>query len=159
MANQAIGSRAGESARNLALINYGLLFASIFFAGLPALIAVIIAYSQRDEAPLAIRSHHDFQIRIFWVGFALTLLAAASVLGAAIGLVGELFEASRDEGWGNLGDLRIEVSKLTFDGTVVLMGGLAAIFSFLTCLWLAAAPAVGFIRLASARGMGHSAAP
>lgn len=159
MANQAIGSRAGESARNLAMINYGLLFASVFFAGLPALIAVIIAYSQRDEAPLELRSHHDFQIRIFWVGLALTLLAAASVLGAAIGLVGELFEASRDEGWTSLGDLRIEVAKLSFDGATVLMGGLAAIFSFLACLWLAAAPAVGFIRLASAQGMGHSARP
>lgn len=159
MANQANGRKAGESARNLALINYGLLFASIFFAGLPALVAVIIAYSQRDEAPSQLRSHHDFQIRIFWVGFALTLLAAASVLGAAIGLVGELVEASRTEGWRNLDDIRIDVSRLSFGGTVVLMGGLAAIFSFLTCLWLAAAPAVGFIRLASERGMGHSAAP
>jgi uncharacterized membrane protein len=159
MANFATGGRAGEAARNLALITYGLLFASIFFAGLPALIAVIIAYSQRDEAPSQIRSHHDFQIRIFWVGFALTLLAAVSVLGAAIGLVGELVEASRTDGWDSLSDLRVEVSRLSLSGAVVLMGGLAVIFSFLTCLWLAAAPAVGFIRLASERGMGHSAAP
>lgn len=159
MANHALEGRGAESARNLAMINYGLLFSSIFFAGLPALVAVIIAYSQRSEAPPPIRSHHDFQIRIFWVGFALTLLAAASVLGAAVGLVGELFAASRDEDWRNLDELRIEISRLSFGASVVLMGGLAAIFSFLTCLWLAAAPAVGFIRLASARGMGHSAAP
>ena len=40
----------GETAENLAMIAYGLLFASIFFAGAPALIAVVIAYSQRQEA-------------------------------------------------------------------------------------------------------------
>ena len=51
MAVQAGGGRIGESARNLAFINYALLFSAVFFAGVPALIAAIIAYSQRDEAP------------------------------------------------------------------------------------------------------------
>jgi uncharacterized membrane protein len=60
--------------RNLALVNYGLLFASVFFAGVPALIAVVLAYTQRDQAANAIRSHYNFQIRIFWIAFALTLV-------------------------------------------------------------------------------------
>ena len=64
MAVQAVDGRAGESARNLAFINYALLFAAIFFAGVPALIAAIIADSQKDEAPPPIRSHVDSQIRI-----------------------------------------------------------------------------------------------
>ncbi len=159
MAKQAIGGRGAQPARNFAMINYGLLFASIFFAGVPALIAVVIAYTQRDDAPEPIRSHHDFQIRIFWVAFALTLLAAASVLGLAISLVGEMVEISRQQGWTAFDQVKIEVSQLTFDGTVILLGAAAALFSLLTCLWLAVAPAVGFIRLASAQGMGHSARP
>ena len=36
--------------RNLALLAYGLLFFAIFFAGVPALVAVAIAYSRRREA-------------------------------------------------------------------------------------------------------------
>lgn len=94
MTDQLMG-RGPEAARNLALVTYGLLFASIFFTGIPALIAVIIAYSQRDEAPqVAIRSHHDFQIKIFWVAFALTMAAGACGLGALISGVGELLEFS-----------------------------------------------------------------
>ena len=37
------GRERAETAENLAMIAYGLLFASIFFAGAPALIAVVIA--------------------------------------------------------------------------------------------------------------------
>ena len=39
MAVQAGGGRIGESARNLAFINYALLFSAVFFAGVPASIA------------------------------------------------------------------------------------------------------------------------
>ena len=38
-----VDGRIGESARNLAFINYALLFSAIFFAGVPALIAAITA--------------------------------------------------------------------------------------------------------------------
>lgn len=147
-----------ESRRNLALLNYGLLFASVFFAGVPALIAVIIAYSQKDQAPADIRSHHDFQIRIFWVALATTLIAAASVLGVVMGLVGELFEMSRAQGWRQWDDVRIELRDLSIDTGVVLMGASAVLFSAITWLWLIIAPAYGAIKLASARPMGHSAA-
>ena len=71
------GAERADTAENLAMIAYGLLFASIFFAGAPALIAVVIAYSQRREAPTRIRSHFDFQIKVFWAAFALTLAAAS----------------------------------------------------------------------------------
>ena len=36
-----------EVDRNLAFVTYGLLFFSVFFAGVPALIAVAIAYARR----------------------------------------------------------------------------------------------------------------
>ena len=153
MTDQLMG-RGPEAARNLALVNYGLLFAAIFFAGIPALIAVIIAYSQRDEAPLAIRSHHDFQIKIFWVAFALTMAAGACGLGALISGVGELMEFTRVNGWDGFSTINIDLSRMVIDGRIVSLLVAAVVLSLLAGLWLIAAPAIGFIRLVSARGIG-----
>lgn len=36
--------------------------------GLTALIGVIMAYVNRDEAPDWLKSHYQFQIRTFWIG-------------------------------------------------------------------------------------------
>jgi uncharacterized membrane protein len=158
MANGAISARAGESAKNLAMINYGLLFSAVFFAGVPALIAAIIAYSQRDEAPPAIRSHHDFQIRIFWVAFVLALAAGASLLGAMINVAGELFQKTQIGGWNSFETVDLDLSRVSLDGTLVGLLIATGLFSLLGGLWLVAAPAIGFIRLASERGIGHSPA-
>lgn len=157
MLEDAGRTRQGETARNLALVNYGLLFAAIFFAGVPALIAVIIAYVQRDEAPSKIRSHHEFQIRIFWVAFALTLAAGIAFLTALVSGLSEFIAYSRVNGW-EQHSVNIDVSRLTLDGRIVGLIVLGVILSILTGLWLIAAPAVGFIRLASERGIGDSPA-
>jgi uncharacterized membrane protein len=159
MAFDGSARKSGEAARNLAMVNYGLLFASIFFAGVPALIAVIIAYSQRDEAPPEVASHHNFQIRIFWIAFALSVAAGACALGAIITGLDGLFEFTRSNGWGAFQTINIDLSRLTLDGTLVGLIVGAITLSFLTAVWLVAAPAFGFIRLASERGIGHSPAP
>ncbi len=158
MTDQLMG-RGPEAARNLALVNYGLLFAAIFFAGVPALIAVIIAYSQRDEAPLAVRSHHDFQIKIFWVAFALTMAAGACGLGALISGVGELMEFTRVNGWDGFSTINIDLSRMVIDGRIVSLLVAAVVLSLLAGVWLIAAPAIGFIRLVSARGIGLTSHP
>lgn len=158
MAAEGMGRRDAESARNLALVGYGLLFAAIFFAGVPALIAVIIAYSQRDAVPADIRSHHDFQIRIFWVGFALSTLAGVCFLGAALTVGAELWQVSQVNGWDGFRTVNIDLSEISIDGTLVWLLVATGMLVFLSIIWLVAAPAVGFIRLASARGIGHSAA-
>jgi uncharacterized membrane protein len=157
MTDQLVG-RGPEAARNLALVNYGLLFAAIFFAGVPALIAVIIAYSQRDEAPPAVRSHHDFQIKIFWVAFALTMAAGACGLGALISGVGELMEFTRANGWDGFSTINIDLSRMAIDGRIVSLLVAAVVLSLLAGVWLIAAPAIGFIRLVSARGIGLTSA-
>ncbi|CAN5603289.1 hypothetical protein BH10PSE5_BH10PSE5_09150 [soil metagenome] len=158
MTDQLVG-RGPEAARNLALVNYGLLFAAIFFAGVPALIAVIIAYSQRDEAPPALRSHHDFQIKIFWVAFALTMAAGACGLGALISGVGELMEFTRVNGWDGFSNINIDLSRMVIDGRIVSLLVAAVVLSLLAGVWLIAAPAIGFIRLVSARGIGLTSHP
>jgi uncharacterized membrane protein len=156
MAFEGLSHGSGDSARNLALVNYGLLFAAIFFAGVPALIAVIIAYAQRDEASPTIRSHHDFQIRIFWVAFAMTMGTGACALAAVVSGLGALLDFTRSTGWSGFGHIEINLSQFSLDGRIVGFTVAALVLGLLTMIWLVAAPAVGFIRLASARAIGHS---
>ena len=158
MAVQAVGGRAGDSSRNLAYINYALLFAAIFFAGVPALIAAIIAYSQKDEAPPPIASHYDFQIRIFWVAFVIAMVAGLCFMGVVIGVAGEIFQVTRIEGWRIPDRVRVDLSDVVIDKTMVALMAGTALFSAIGGLWLIFAPALGFIKLASARGMGQSPA-
>jgi uncharacterized membrane protein len=153
------GPDRGETAENLAMIAYGLLFASIFFAGAPALIAVVIAYSQRQEASPRVRSHYDFQIRIFWVAFVLTLAAASSGLAGVIMGLGELVDVASITRIEHIESIRIDLSHITIDGRVIGLLIAACLLGFLSSIWLLAASAVGFIRLASERAMGHSPAP
>ena len=158
MAVQAVDGRAGESARNLAFINYALLFAAVFFAGVPALIAAIVAYSQKDEAPPPIGSHFAYQIRIFWIAFAIALAAGLCFLGVMIGVASELFEVTRIEGWNNPDQVRVDLSALVIDKTMIALIAATGLFTATGGLWLVFAPALGFIRLASERGMGQSRA-
>jgi len=159
MTDHAPARGSFDAARNLALLNYGLLFAAIFFAGVPALIAAIIAYSQRDDAPPDIRRHLNSQIRIFWVAFGLTFAAGLCLLSALVGSVGDVFAYTQVNGWGQPGRLNIDMSRLSLDGSVIaLLVGFAGL-SLLSLGWLVCAPAIGFIRLASQDGIGHSAAP
>lgn len=157
MAVQGVDGRSGESARNLAFINYALLFSAIFFAGVPALIAAIIAYSQRDEAPPTIGSHYSFQIRIFWVAFVIALVAGLCFLGAVVSIAGELFQVTRLEGWRMPDQVQVKLSDVTVDRKLIVLFAGTGLFSAIGGLWLVFAPALGFIRLASAQGMGHSA--
>jgi uncharacterized membrane protein len=159
MTDPASGRGGFDASRNLALLNYGLLFAAIFFAGVPALIAAIIAYSQRDDAPPDIRRHLNSQIRIFWVAFGLTFAAGLCLLGALVGSVGDVVAYTHVNGWGRPGHLEIDMSRLSLDGSVVaLLAGFGGL-SLLSLGWLVCAPAIGFIRLASQSGIGHSAPP
>ncbi len=146
--------------RTLALVNYGLLFASIFFAGIPGLVAVIIAYAQQDEAPERIRSHLRFQIRIFWVAFGLSLVASATALTAALLAAMDFLQVGVDKTWTSFSvDLArlVVLSDLDHLRVATPVVGLivaTVLISFVALLWLVAAPAVGFIRLATDRSIG-----
>src|SRR5262245_60746332 len=135
-----------EVDRNLAFLIYGLLFFSIFFAGVPALIAVAIAYARKRDADPLLKGHHGFQILIFWVGFALALLAGAAGLGAILTAIGHALGQASDENWQGWRALRI--------GEIV--SPMALVFAVLFCLlasagaiWLAVTSVYGAVRLAS----------
>lgn len=157
MAVQAVGGRVNESARNLAYINYALLFSSVFFAGVPAVIAAVIAYSQRDDASPQLASHHNFQIRIFWVAFSLALAAGLCFLGAMLNVASEVYQVTNLDSWSSREQVHVNLADVRLDRTLVALIVGTGLFSALGGLWLMFAPAIGFIRLASERGMGHSA--
>ena len=42
--------------------------------GVTGIIGVVMAYINRDDAPEWLKSHYQFQIRTFWIGFLYTLI-------------------------------------------------------------------------------------
>jgi uncharacterized membrane protein len=141
--------------RNLALLAYGLLFFAVFFAGAPALIGVAIAYARKGQTARLIRSHHRYQIFIFWVGVALTLLAALSGLAAVLTVLGEMIASaththSRMHETFTVGLPYLGPAVVAFSTAAISLGVLAG-------LWLMAMSAYGFVRLASHRAISQTA--
>ena len=148
----------GDIESNLALLGYALLFFSIFFAGMPGLVAAIIAYAERHATSPAIRSHYNFQIRIFWIAVILSAIAAVSAVAAAIISVGHLFQVGVQGGWDAWDGISFSTSQIHIDPAVVALLCVTAISALATVLWLLIAPLIGFIRLATQRSMGDRAA-
>jgi hypothetical protein len=70
-----------------AYIGYGLLLFSLFTCGAAGLLAMILAYDRKGQsAPLA-ATHFRFQLKIFWICFALTLAAGALWFGGLLSLL------------------------------------------------------------------------
>ncbi|HEX8232666.1 MAG TPA: hypothetical protein VF559_04885 [Caulobacteraceae bacterium] len=131
----------------LTAVNYLILFIAPFVAGFPSLVAAIIAYVRRGSASPVARSHYDNQIRIFWVGIVLSVLAIALVfaaigtgLGAGLAGVGELFSGAVGLGVG-----------------AVLMLVAAAMLGIANVFWYIIASIIGFIRLLDGRPIGRAA--
>ena len=148
----------GDVDSNLALLGYALLFFSIFFAGMPGLVAAVIAYAQRDSTNPSVRSHYNFQIRIFWVAVVLSLIAAVTAVAAAAISVGHFVEMGVQGGWDAWDGISFSTSNIHIDPAVVVLLGITALTALATALWLMLAPLVGFIRLATQRSMGDRAA-
>ena len=69
-------------ARGVAFVVYGLLFLAAPTLGSSGVVALILAYACRDGAAPLIKSHHRFQIRIFWIGLAMGAAAIALAFSA-----------------------------------------------------------------------------
>lgn len=70
------------SAKSGAKINYVLYLASIIL-GITGLIALIMAYVNKKDAPEWVQTHYQFQIRTFWIGL---LYAVIGMLLSIIGI-------------------------------------------------------------------------
>ena len=146
--------REDEVDRNLALLGYGLLFFAIFFAGVPALAAVALAYARKRNTDCAVKSHFRFQVYIFWVGFALTLLAAFAGLAALVILAGEIIRGMIDGRWDSLDTV---VLSQVHVAAVMVLFGVAGVLAVLTGVWLMVTSAYGVIRLASRKSISQTA--
>jgi uncharacterized membrane protein len=71
---------ASNDDRILATLLYALLFLAPFFMGLPALLVLVAAYVRAPLADSMNRTHYAFQIRIFWIAFALLLFSVAAAI-------------------------------------------------------------------------------
>ena len=146
-----------ETDRNLALVAYGLLGIAVFFAGLPGLVAVVIAYSQRRDVCPMIAQHHAFQIRIFWVSFVISLVASACALVGLLTGIGDLIDFLNDGGWDRMNAGRMTLAELRVDALPLSLIGVAIVLTVLTGLWLICASTFGFLRLANQRAPVHLA--
>ena len=144
-----------DTDRNLALLAYALLFFAVFFAGAPALVAVAIAYARLHHAEAEARSHFRFQIFVFWVGFALTLVTALSGLGALVMLLGSVIRSAVSGGWDSLDTALFSQRHV---GVMMVLAANAVLFVVLTGIWLFATSAYGFIRRATHHAMRQRAA-
>jgi uncharacterized membrane protein len=139
--------------RGVAMLNYGLLFTSIFFAGIPALIAVALAYARKSKTGPGLKKHFRFQIRIFWIAFFIALLAGACGIAGVILAVVDLAQGAGAWPWEGA-DLR----NMRVGGDIVVMLVAAVILSLIDAAWLMSSSAFGFIRLASDARLGKAAA-
>jgi uncharacterized membrane protein len=143
-----------EVDRNLAFVTYGLLFVSVFFAGVPALIAVAIAYARRKDVDPLVRNHHSFQIWIFWVGFLMALLGGAAGLTAMTLVLVQVLHLSQVHGWNGMGNVTLPEVV----GPITVSFGATAILLLLAAgLWLLFTSLYGFIKLASQKPMSQTA--
>ena len=151
-----------EAERNLALVAYGMLGFSVFFAGITALVAVIIAYALHDAATESLSRHFRFQIRIFSVGMAAIILTVVAGVVAGLGAAGNLLHTAPPSDlvrtidlWGH----QIDLSGLRITPLVVIAAAVSAGSALLGALWMVLASAIGFIRLASSKHLGQTAHP
>lgn len=151
-----------EAERNLALLAYGLMGVSVFFAGITALVAVIIAYTLHDAATEELSRHFRFQTRIFWVGVACIILTVIAGLVAAIGAAGNLLHTAPPADlvrtvdlWGHQLDLSgLRITPLVIAAVTISIG--SALFGG---LWMILASTLGFIRLATSKHISETAHP
>lgn len=158
MTDTAFSDRAPAASsddRNLALVSYGLLFAAPFVFGLTALIAVVIAYVRKPEAEPVVATHYRFQIRTFWVGFALSMVA---VMGLVIGVgflmvevVKALLMNAPADAWEAVAwELQPVFPAVFFIGLIVFLAAYAA-----SSLWLIVSSIIGMLRLGAHRPAGR----
>lgn len=168
----------GPFSRGMALFIYALLFFGLPTFGTSALVGLVLAYARRDGSPPLIRSHHRFQIRLFWLGVAMTaaalVLAGGAFADAArlppppvhvpVSPHATLVSWSPDQATPVAQSADIQTFTYRFGSRALqwrtralLEGYGAAVLGGFAVLWAFLAPLYGAARLASGRAMGQSA--
>ncbi len=122
-------------------ITYALYLFSFFTAGLTWLVAIIINYVKRSDAQGTwLQSHFDWQIRTFWYGIIMAIIATFLIfLGLPAGFAGLASE-----------DPINSYSLLSISGLLILAGGL--LWFFIIC-WHLYRIIRGWLALASRKSL------
>jgi len=152
-------ARAQSDDRTLAFVVYAMLFLAPFVFGLTALIGVAIAYVRRPEAERLVASHYRFQVRVFWVGFALSVLAALAIMIGMGMIFWELAAAflsnmPTDPAEAVTRNLDVDLPVAAFVSLIV--AGCAWVA---TAFWMIIASVAGALRLSAGRGIRLKAMP
>lgn len=83
------GAAVDTSKNQTALITYLLYLASLL-VGVTAIVGVVMAYVNKDDAPDWLKTHYNFMIRTFWIGLLYSFVGFV-LLVVAIGALILLF--------------------------------------------------------------------
>jgi uncharacterized membrane protein len=78
MSEQATGTMDAKAASSCNLV-YILYLASLI-VGITGLIGLVMAYLNRGQAPDAIKTHYQFQIRTFWIGLLFAVIGGVTTV-------------------------------------------------------------------------------
>ena len=149
---------ASSDDRVLSGLVYVLLFAAPFFAGITALIGVVLAYVRRTTADPVARGHYEFQIRSFWIAVALLVLAIAALLLGAGVVFTHVFEMALRQGggWDAWDASFSDGSNAHLNLAGLLLAVVGALILGADMLWLLLSAVFGFARLVSGEGVGRA---
>ncbi|MDC7681902.1 hypothetical protein PQU92_01350 [Asticcacaulis sp. BYS171W] len=141
--------------RNLAYVVYGLLFISPFSLGLTALIGVVLAYIKKHDCTSYIQTHFRYQIKSFWVIFALwaiaTFIAVICTVFLTWTLVNLIWTQYDITDWRQLDiDLSdFDTSQISVSTLLGVASGyvVSAILTVMATVWILIASVMGLIRL------------
>lgn len=142
--------------RTLAFVGYALMFVAPFVFGLTALIGVVIAYVRRPDAPPVERSHYRYQVRTFWIGFILSMIAAVGLV-VSVGflfadVIRYLFANMPSDAWDAVSqEMEMSFPVVTFVGLIV--SGCAWVAA---AFWMVLTSVVGAVRLSGSHPMGRT---
>ena len=148
-------SPSSSDDRTLCYVVYALMFAAPFVVGLTGLIGVVIAYVRKPEAPPLEASHYRFQIRTFWIGFVLALIAAlALVVGVGFlfaDILRYVFANMPSDAWDAVSqDMEMSFPMVSFIGVLVSAA------AWVACgFWMVLTSIVGAVRLSGGRPIGR----
>jgi uncharacterized membrane protein len=139
----------------VALAGYVLLFVGVFMAGVPALATFALAYAHRRDSHLLVRTHFQFQLRIFFTALLFVGLGAGSLVAAGGLALSRVVRFAHDHLPGLAGAMsQAHVDAWTGAIAAALLAA-AIVFFGLTVIWLLGASLFGFLRLVAGRPIGH----
>lgn len=151
-------ARTQSDDRTLAFVVYAMHFLSPFVFGLTALIGVAIAYVRKPEAEPVLASHYRFQIRVFWVGFALSVIAAFAImigLGVIFWELAGAFLSDMPADPAAAVNRNLDVDLPVGAFVALIIGGCGWVT---TAFWMIITSVAGALRLSAGRGIGRRGA-